>query len=314
MNTLSRLSRAAKSPKLFVRYANRLYHRRFNRRRYNPGGIEVFAEDWDNLLILDACRYDMFERYSGLPGRLEHRHTRGTDTTEFLKANFDGRDLRDTVYVTANPQLYHNRDEIDAKLYRVIDIWREEGWNEEHGTVLPETVTEYAQRAAREHPNKRLVVHYIQPHYPFIESETEFDKRHLAAPDAGGQGEGKAENVWGQLMTGALDATPADIWQPYVSNLKRALPHVEELMRELGGRTVVTADHGNMIGERSFPIPIREWGHPRGIYTDQLVRVPWLIHDDGPRRDIVAGEPESTTEDVEEETVADRLKHLGYAE
>lgn len=310
MNALSRLYRAARSPKLFVRHANRLYHRRLNRRHYNPEGIDIFAEDWDSLVILDACRYDMFERYSELPGRLEHRNTRGTDTTEFLKANFAGRDLRDTVYVTANPQLYHNRDEIDTELYRVIDIWREDGWNEEFGMVLPETVTEYAQRAAREYPNKRLVVHYIQPHYPFIDSETEFDKRHLAPSDTGG----RAENVWGQLMTGALDVSSADIWRPYVANLKRALPHVEKLLDELDGRTVVTADHGNMVGERAFPLPIREWGHPRGIYTEQLVRVPWLIHDNGPRRDIVAEQPESTEEDVEEETVADRLKHLGYAE
>lgn len=314
MNTRLRLYRAARNPKLFIRHANRLYHRRLNRWQYNPEGIDVFTEDWDNLVILDACRYDMFERYAELPGRLEHRHTQGTSTTEFLKANFGGRDLHDTVYVTANPQLYHNRNEIDTKLYRTIDIWREEGWNEEHGTVLPETVTEYAQRAARAHPNKRLVVHYIQPHYPFIESETEFDKRHLAAPDADGQGAGKGENVWGQLMTGALDANPADIWRPYVANLKRALPHVEELIRELGGRTVVTADHGNMVGERSFPIPIREWGHPRGIYTEQLARVPWLVHDNGPRRDVVAERPESTTEGVDEETVTNRLKHLGYAE
>jgi hypothetical protein len=313
MDTLSRLARAARNPRLFARHANRLYHRRLDRRRYNPEGIDVFEEDWDNLLVLDACRYDMFERYADLPGRLEHRDTRGTSTTEFLKANFDGRDLRDTVYVTANPQLYHNRDRIDAELYKIIDVWREDGWNDEYGTVLPETVTEYAVRAAREYPDKRLVVHYIQPHYPFIGADTEFDKEHLAASDAEGI-ESRGENVWGQLMTGALDAETADVWRPYVANLQRALPHVEELLRELDGRTVVTADHGNMVGERSFPIPIREWGHPRGIYTEQLVRVPWLVHDNGPRRDVVTGQPESTTEGIEEGTVADRLKHLGYAE
>lgn len=313
MNTISRLSRAVESPRLFVRHANRLYHRRLNRRQYNPDGIDIFAEDWDNLLVLDACRYDMFERYSELPGRLEHRSARGSATTEFLKANFAERDLRDTVYVTANPQLYRNREAIDTDLHAVVDVWREEGWNEEYGTVLPETVTEYAMRAAREYPNKRLVIHYIQPHYPFIGSDTEFDKHHLAATDAGGE-EGEAENVWGQLMTGTLDADTADIWQSYVANLKRALPHVERSMRELGGRTVVTADHGNMVGERSFPIPIREWGHPRGTYTEYLVRVPWLVHDNGPRRTVVAEQPKSTATNVEEETVADRLKHLGYAD
>jgi hypothetical protein len=313
MDTLSRLSRAAKSPTLFARYANRLYHRRLNQRRYNPYGVDIFAEDWDNLLVLDACRYDMFERYADLPGRLEYRDTRGTSTTEFLKANFAGRDLRDTVYVTANPQLYYNREEIDADLHRVMDVWQEEGWNDEYGTVLLETVTEHAIRAAREYPKKRLIVHYIQPHYPFIGSDTEFDKRHLVASDTGENGNG-SENVWGQLMTGTLDATPANVWQPHVANLKRALPHVEELLSDLGGQTVVTADHGNMLGKRSFPLPIREWGHPQGIYTNQLVRVPWLVFESGPRREIYAGDSASRSGVVDDDVVADRLRDLGYME
>lgn len=293
------------------RHINRLYHRRLNWRRYNVEGVDVFAEDWDNLVILDACRYDMFERYSELPGRLEHRISKESDTTELLTANFAGRDLRDTVHVTANPQLYRYRDEIDTELYRIVDVWREEGWDAEHGTVLPETITKHAMRAARKHPNKRLVVHYIQPHYPFIGSDTEFDKRHLAVSSENGNG---AKNVWGQLITGTLDATPADIWQPYIANLKHALSHVEELLFDLVGRTVVTADHGNMIGERSFPIPIREWGHPRGIYTEQLVRVPWLMYDNGPRRDTVAEEPDTESSTIDERTVTERLEHLGYTQ
>jgi hypothetical protein len=69
-----------------------------------------------------------------------------------------------------------------------------------------------------------------------------------------------------------------------------------------------------MVGERAFPFPIREWGHPRGIYTEQLVKVPWLVDDTGPRRKVVTEAAESETSDVDEETVADRLKNLGYAE
>jgi hypothetical protein len=157
------------------------------------------------------------------------------------------------------------------------------------------------------------VVHYIQPHYPFIGSGTDFDKRHLAASDADGNENG-AENVWGQLMTGTLDIDAADIWRPYVANLKRALPHVEKLMSEFDGRTVVTADHGNMVGERSFPFPIREWGHPRGTYTDQLVRVPWLVYENGPRREVYAGDPAAKSEAVNEDVVTDRLRNLGYTE
>ena len=306
MDTWSRLRRAINNPILFLRHVNRLYHRRLNQRPYNIAGTAIFKEDWDNLVILDACRYDMFARRSSLPGRLERRRSRGSSTIEFLQANFDGRDLQDTVYVTANPQLYRNSKSIQAYFHDVIHIWREEGWDEEYGTVLPETVTEYAERAARDYPNKRLVVHYMQPHYPFIESKTKFDKGHLTDTEG--------ENVWNQLLRGILDVDRDEIWRIYEENLDRALPHVEELMEELDGKTVVTADHGNMVGERSFPVPITEWGHPRGIYTDELVTVPWLEFESGPRREIRAEEPTSQSVEVDDDIVADRLQDLGYAE
>ena len=308
MNLLARIVRALESPNLFLRHTNRLYHRRIYQRMHNPHGVDVFEEDWDNLLILDACRFDMFETNADLPGDLEWRYSKGSSTVEFLQANFDGRDLRDTVYITSNPQLYRKGDQITANLHDVIHVWKQEGWDEENGTVLPETVTEYAQQAAEEYPDKRLVVHYMQPHYPFIGSQTEFDKGHLT------EAEGSRENVWGQLMTGELCADADDIWKPYVENLNQALPHVESLVESLDGQTVVTADHGNMIGERSFPIPITEWGHPRGIYTEQLVKVPWLVHEGDTRRKIVAEEPVQEDEAVAEDVVAERLADLGYTD
>lgn len=306
MNTRTRLYRALDNPVLFYRQINRLYHRRLGQREHNTDGVDVFDEDWDNLLILDACRYDMFARCSELPGRLERRQSKGSATTEFLTANLSGRDLRDTVYVTANPQLYRNHESIRVTFHDEIHVWREEGWDEEYGTVLPETVTEYAMRAAAEYPEKRLVVHYMQPHYPFVGSETDFDKGHLTGA--------RQENVWNQLLLGSLSAGRDDIWPIYEANLTRALPHVEELMTNIGGKTVVTADHGNMVGERAFPLPIREWGHPRGIYTEELVAVPWLIYESGPRREIRAADPAAGGEDVDEDVVADRLRDLGYVE
>ena len=85
-------------------------------------------------------------------------------------------------------------------------------------------------------------------------------------------------------------------------------------MRELNGRTVVTADHSNMIGKRSLPIPIRDWSHPRGIYTKELVTVPWLVFENGPRWEIRAEEPTIQSDAVDDDAVADQLRHLGYAE
>ncbi|PGF18004.1 hypothetical protein CP556_19140 [Natrinema sp. CBA1119] len=308
MDTRSRLSRALRTPILFCRHANRLYHRRFGRRECNEDGVDPFEADWDNLFVLDACRYDMFERRAELPGRLERAESRASTTVEFLRANVDGRDLSDTVYVTANPQLSQHRESIDARFAAVVDVWRADGWSNEHGTVLPETVTEYALQAAEEYPNKRLVVHYMQPHYPFVGSDADFDGGDFSDPEA------TEENVWVQLLQGQTDVDRDEIWELYDGNLDRALPHVEDAMRELGGKTIVTADHGNMVGERAFPIPFREWGHPRGVYTPELVDVPWLVYESGARRTIRAATPDDRDESPDDDVVAERLRDLGYAE
>lgn len=311
MVLVERIQRGLSHPSLLLRYANRLYHQRLSLRQHNPHGISVCEEDWDTLVILDACRYDLFEEVMDLPGQLQKRESRGASTTEFLKANFAGATLLDSVYVTANPQLYRHETIVGSpRFHDVINVWREEGWDETHGTVLPETVTEYALDAAEEYPNKRLIVHYMQPHYPFIGSEAEFNEQTKLGD------RGHPENIWNRLYLGDLSLSRSEIWRLYTANLEHAKPHVETLLQEINGRTVVTADHGNMLGERSFPIPIREWGHPHGQYLSPLVTVPWLVYENGPRREIRAEQPESTAAQpsVEDSVVADRLRQLGYAD
>lgn len=179
MYSVKRIRRALANPVRIGLECNRLYHRQGHLRSYNPTGIDVFGEEWDTLIILDACRYDLFARRSTLPGTLEKRRSRGSSTVEFLRGNAAGRDLRDTVYVTANPQFYQYRDELDARFHEVVHVWMDEGWDGEHETVLPETTTDYARTAAERYPNKRLLIHYLQPHYPFIDAGTTFDKGHV---------------------------------------------------------------------------------------------------------------------------------------
>lgn len=171
MYSVSQLLRGVKSPALFGRELNRLYHTRLRTRDHNTAGIDVFAEDWDNLIILDACRYDTFKHHSTLPGRLEKRVSRGACTLEFLRGNFRDRDLTHTVYVTGNPQIHEYWDELQPRLHDIIDLWDSDHWDDEYNTVLPETVTEHAMKAAADYPDKRLVIHYMQPHFPFVRAE-----------------------------------------------------------------------------------------------------------------------------------------------
>jgi hypothetical protein len=175
--------------------------------------------------------------------------------------------------------------------------------------VLPETVTEAAIDAATTYPNKRLLVHYVQPHYPFIATDAdpfEADQAFMR-PDEPGS--------WHRRLTGDVDARREDIWAAYAANLDRAVPAVADLMSAIEGKHVVTSDHGNMVGERARPVPTREWGHPRGLYTKELVRVPWLVHETGERRSVRADSPVASDRSPDGDGVVDqRLRDLGYAE
>ena len=280
-------------------------------------------EDWDNLIILDACRYDMFQKLNYLKGKLEHRLSRGSCTHEFLKENFEGKSYKDTVYVTSNP-LVNYRDESFAA---VASAWKD-GWNEELGTVLPETTAQYADQANESYQDKRLIVHFVQPHIPFIgersrwimehDSNREVDNllsraRHSALGDK--ETIRNPVVIWFWVKNGEIDKK--SVWDAYEENLEIALKHVEKLLKNLKGKTVITADHGNLFGERLLPFPVKAYGHPCGIYKKQLIKVPWLIIENGERKTINTSSEagnEEQIEDSERETIKQRLQELGYLE
>ena len=81
--------------------------------------------------------------------------------------------------------------------------------------------------------------------------------------------------------------TKEQIRDAYESSVYYILNHITELLDELDGLTVISADHGELLAERSRPIPIIETAHPEGVYLDQLVKVPWFKIRDGERRNVI---------------------------
>lgn len=310
MYTLSHLRTALQNPRLFFHEGNKIYYSKVKEKLADRETANFFEEDWDNLLILDACRYDYFAAAMDefdLPGRLESRRSVGSSTPEFVAENLDGSSHRDTVYITATTMLYREgalNDDVDIDLYEIVDAWEDSIDHGEFG-VLPETMRETALETIEEYPNKRLVVHFIQPHIPFI-------------GEAGEQFREVGDDVWKEKRLGELGVTDDELAEAYRENLDLVLPEVRTLLEELDGRTVVTADHGQMLGERASPIPVKEYGHPSGLYTDELVEVPWLVHDTGTRRRIVEGErgtdyAEKSSEEIDEKA-KEHLRRLGYVE
>lgn len=281
---------------------NRTYHTKGFTKDYNERGVDIFREDWDNLVILDACRFDSLMKYDVLPGQLDKRESRGSATIEFLQGNFADRTLHDTVYITGTPQVQRFEDSLEVEFHDVWNVWRSSDnlWEASDGrkAVTPDTLTRAANKASSEFPNKRLIVHYTQPHVPFLDP-----------PNAALRTPGNPYRKW---VRGEIDISEADLVAAYESNLELVLPAITGLMEQIDGKTVVTSDHGELLGERITPLPMKAWGHPHGIYVPELVEVPWISHQGGTRREIVAEEPGSKDEEIESETVDERLRNLGY--
>lgn len=275
-----------------------------------PLGTNIFERGWDMLVVLDGCRTDLFQEvideYDNL-GPVETALSVGSSSREWLAKTFVPRyreDITNTAYVSANPyteEIIFGRSESTRSPFNpanwetvepdaflaVEDVTT--AWEDDLGTVPPRAVTNTAIRAGREYEPDRLVVHYMQPHQPFLSrNETGSTWR-----DA---------SCWDAIRTG--DANREAVWEAYRENLRVVLDDIKTLCENVdASRTVLTADHGNAVGEWFI------YGHPNGFPHPSVKRVPWvetIASDDGtlePSQD----EQHETTSSVEE-----RLEHLGY--
>ncbi len=218
------------------------------------------------ICLLDACRYDIFEKVNWLPGQLGKVISAGSTTVEWAVNTFTGR--YPAVYLSSIPYIAASiRDKRQAKFIgmdhfdSVVDVW-DWGYDEEKGTVMPDTIVEAAIAAARDNPEKSIVAHFIQPHSPYIGSPELTDAVWTGMHDAVGLFLPSIENIfdegYGELLIEA-----------YVGNLVAALKSVERLVAYFD-RITITADHGEGFGESGV------YGHGEGIRVPELVEVPFF--------------------------------------
>ena len=84
--------------------------------------------------------------------------------------------------------------------------------------------------------------------------------------------------MWADLdLRGLLDVlaggTAVTLRRYYEENLRLALEAVVDLVADLDGTVVVTADHGEAFGEEGV------WEHHVETHIPPLVEVPWLVLD-----------------------------------
>lgn len=262
--------------------------------------VNVAEESWDVFIVLDACRADLFEEVANIEeyDSYEVRESSGSATREWTKENFSGQAQTDTVYVTGNPVVSRW---VGTAFDQFIEVWRDE-FDPEIGTVPAQAVTEAAINAYESNPDKRLIVHYLQPHYPFVKDPhlrfTRFEGTDEVEATEARRG---ASDIWEAVALGLVD--PEEAWDAYGRNLEYVLDEIQPLLEVVSGRVVITSDHGNAIGERARPIPIKLYGHPTGIRHPVLRNVPWAV---------IESEGERGGQDDLESGVEDKLQQLGY--
>jgi hypothetical protein len=261
----------------------------------------VYENDWDVLVILDACRRDLLASvaddwtFLAEPGEFV---SAGSMTREWMEANFVSTfeaEMASTTYICGNPFSDRVLDPNDFS--DLNEVWRY-GWDDELGTLPARAVTDAAIHASRESNPGRMIVHYMQPHYPFVTDE------HLGPGiSLDGFASDSRDDVWDKLRKGNI--SKEDVWNAYRENLEYALEEVEVLQRNVDADTfVITSDHGNAFGEWGI------YGHPQMMPLNVLRVVPWVetkAEDHGERVPDI-GNRES------ENDVSEYLAALGYVE
>lgn len=224
-----------------------------------PPADDIFDYEWDNLVIIDACRHDLYEEVFG---EADKRITKGSCTPEFISRNFS-KDLDDIVYISANPFLTPEyMEELTGRANPFHKVYRtyQHGWDSGSKTIPPEEIVNDAIKAEKEFPTKRKIIHFMQPHHPFIKSEMGGTEPRLPHKD------NEEANVWERLEKGEL--SQKEVWGAYKNNLELLEPSITKLKEQIEGKTILTSDHGNLIGENGI------YGHPKNCDVKALKEVP----------------------------------------
>ena len=277
------------------------YENAFLRSRYYklPRQEElIWNKKFDALIILDACRYDIFSNviHDYLDGTLIPVISPASVTIDWLRRVWSGRRWPDIVYVSASPMINKRgllRDFDARKRFLYIEEVWDWGWDEDFITVPPNNVnlavklamTKMKLRGLKYIEDYKLVIHYVQPHAPYVSfknitsmiSKTESLKKEIEDVTLRKLGRfcGKLSIdhvLLASLMQVYKNKKTVDymLKKAYEYNLRWVIKYVAELTTRLNGRIIITADHGELLGEyglyfhMDLPLPI-------------LRMVPWFV-------------------------------------
>ena len=274
--------------------------------------VHPMKEKWDFFIILDACRYDCFkEVYQDIipQGTLKKAISPATWTMEWLEKIFTEK-YDDTIYISGNPFVnsfkhvtYKGKYGQVAnfcgkdRFHLVIDAWKT-GWSSKLGGMPPQGVNKAFFKTYMMLPKKRYILHYMQPHRPYI-TEGGMPNRTPGVMKAVGDAVSKQKalsqntilkklfmqiperQAWEikKMLYLPLNSAAERIYRAegkegifriYKNEIKYALEHINHLLESISGKWIITADHGERLCDWWW---YNHAGKKRG---KDIIEVPWL--------------------------------------
>ena len=262
---------------------------------------------WNVLVVMDACRYDLLaERVGGV----EQVASMANVTYRWCN-NFKKKFPADPIlWIVANPVV--SRELSDRPNYTFIRVY-EYKWGL-HGplympTCHPADVREAVFSYVADYGQpQRMVVWFLQPHAPYIGRDaipyvTWGNSMKDPLSEAVMQHKSQGNGLKRSFQRG--DVTADQLRAAYIGNLDVVLPNALKVFHTLDGVKVLTADHGEMLGEYG------EVEHSCPPSFTELLTVPWLTTErstDYTPSEINRGVDRRT----EDTLVSAKLQALGY--
>lgn len=272
---------------------------RYKYTNYPYQTTSIWDKDWDLLIVLDACRPEWMMaveddyRFINDVGTV---YSVGSHSKEWISNTFGEQyssELRDTIYITGN----HYADGLgDSELAAFVTAHNYGSWAYDSASPPANVVTDLAVHTARNTDWERCIVHYMQPHKPFI-SRTG-DRGEISV-----QKWSLAYRPYQKYLRGEI--TKEELINGFISNLEYVLDEVKLLLSNIDANTtVLTSDHGQALGESGL------WDHTIGVKHPAMRQVPWVETTASDEGTLDPGEYTET--DYNEKTVSENLQALGY--
>lgn len=283
----------------------------------NQFGHNIFEDDWDLIIILDACRVDILERISNefsFLGEIETIWSVGSSSGEWMANTFIEKhleEIKNTTYISANghskliledgicppvnneiPVKFLNWSTVDQSELKSHEQLFNYKHNPKYKTVLPQSVSNKILEAVENSQSRRIIAHYIQPHLPYVADAIEEER------------EPNSLEKQGYRLLRFDEAMKKEILSKYEDNLRFVLDDIRTMLRAVEiDKIVLTADHGESFGEGHL------YGHPEGNLHPTIRKVPWVELD---TKNLKSEQYEQVT-DGESVDISEHLQDLGYS-